>query len=82
MINLAHVSEMATRNNERVAGMKLSKIDKGHRQLILEYDARGKLTTDNITKSAAFLMRVFHRPNENKISDGYGKRAQNEVEVF
>ena len=65
VINLAHVSEMATRDNERVAGMKLSKIDKGHGQLVFEDDARGNLTPDNIAKNAALCIRVTHRANEN-----------------
>ena len=82
MVNLAHVSEMATRDNERVAGMKLSKIDKGHGQLILEYDTRGNLTTYNIAKNAAFCMRVTHRPNENELSDRWQARAWIAEEVF
>jgi hypothetical protein len=81
VINLAHVSEMAARDNERVAGMKLSKIDKGHGQLILEYDAGGNLTTDNIAKNATFCIRVTHRPNENKISYGHWGCGQSAEKV-
>lgn len=54
-----------------MARMKLTEIDKCHRQLIFDHNTCGNLAADNIAKYAVSLTRAIHKANENKIGDGW-----------
>src|SRR5437868_2719648 len=40
LVKLAHVPKVVTRNDQRVACVKLSKVNKGDRRIVLDHDAR------------------------------------------
>ena len=58
VIQLAHVLEMATRNDQCVARMKLSKINECNGQLILMHDTRRNLSRADIAEDAAVVARA------------------------
>lgn len=59
-IQLPHVMEMLARDDQRVAGMKLPKIDKSHGQLVLENNAGRASALDDVAKDAFAATCSFH----------------------
>lgn len=74
IIQFADVSEVPTRNDQRMAGMELSKIDECNGQLVLMHDARRNPARGDVAEDAA-IVACAHWSNENKISDAYREPA-------
>ena len=65
IIQFAHVSDVTTRNDQRVAGMKLSKINECKGQVVLIYDARRNLARGDVAEDAA-IVACPHWSNETQ----------------
>jgi hypothetical protein len=66
IIQFADVLKVTTRNDQRMAGMKLSKINECNGQLVLMHDARRNPARGDVAEDAAIVACV-HWPNENGV---------------
>ena len=59
-VQLPHVMEVLTRDDECVAWMKLPKIDKGHGEVVRKYDAGRNPAVRNVAKDTLAALWVLH----------------------
>src|SRR2546423_7070287 len=65
IIQFADVLEVTTRNDERVAGMELSKINECNGQLVLMHDARRNPARSDVAEDAA-IVACAHKSNQTQ----------------
>jgi hypothetical protein len=63
IVELPHVAKMPPRYNQRVARVKLSKIDKGHGESVLKHHTSRHSASDDLAKDATDIFHVLYSPN-------------------
>jgi hypothetical protein len=66
-IKLPHVTEVLARDDQRVAGMKLPKIDKSHGELVLENNTGRATAPDDLAKEAFAAAGTIHGPTRPRL---------------
>jgi len=77
IIQFADVLEVTTRNDQRMAGMELSKINEGNGQFVLMHDARRNPARGDVAEDAA-IVACTHWPNETQGRDRIMMRSGSE----